>query len=269
MLQAENISWYIGAMPIVDKVSFEALQGEILVMLGANGAGKSTLLNIVTGQLKPATGKVSIQGKLLQQWRNDQRAQFSAVLQQHSNLSLPFTVSEVVMMGRYPHFKKQPSGLDKTIVRSALKKAGIDQLSDRNYLSLSGGEKQRVHLARVFAQIWFAANFETRYLFMDEPSNNLDIRHQHASLQMAREFAAEGNCVIAILHDLNLALQYADKILMLKQGEVIGFGKPADILCEKRISKLYDIPLQVYHHPGYAHPIVMPANQSKNQFINK
>ena len=269
MLSAENISYYIGAMPIVDKVSFEALQGEILVVLGANGAGKSTLLKVVTGQLKPAVGKISIQGKLLQRWRNDERAQFSAVLQQHNNLSLPFAVSEVVMMGRYPHFKKQPTVLDKTIVRSALKKAGIDKLSDRNYLSLSGGEKQRVHLARVFAQIWFAANFETRYLFMDEPSNNLDIRHQHTSLQMAREFAAEGNCVVAILHDLNLALQYADKILMLKQGEVIGFGKPADILCEKRISKMYDMPLRLCHHPDYVHPIVMPAVPSKNQFINK
>lgn len=261
MLTAKNISFRINNIQILDKVSFEANTGEILVVLGANGAGKSTLLKAMTGEIKPSEGEILLQQQPLKKWKPAELAQFTAVLQQQNNLALPFSVGEVVMMGRYPHFRKSPRDLDKTIVKMALNKAGISRLETRNYLSLSGGEKQRVHLARVFAQIWYAENHETRYLFMDEPSNNLDVRHQHTALQMAREFAAEGNCVVAILHDLNLALQYADKVLMLKYGDVMAFGNVSDVLCEKMISKVYDIPLQVHHHPAYPHPIVMPAIQ--------
>jgi iron complex transport system ATP-binding protein len=259
MLQLDHINYTAGKRQILKNVSLTAKAGEFVVIAGANGAGKSTLLKIATGSVQQHSGNVSIQQKALQQWKAADLSQFTAVLQQQTILTLPFTVKEVVMMGRYPHFKKDAQTGDHEIVHQALIRAGIEHLKERNYLALSGGEQQRVHLARVFAQIWEANSFETRYLFMDEPSNNLDIRHQHNMLAMAREFANDGNCVIAVLHDLNLAMQYADKILMLKNGQALGFGTPKEVLQAETISTAFDYPINIFNHAGHSHPIIVPA----------
>lgn len=267
MLTLQNISYSIGTLQILNEVSFEALPGETTVILGANGAGKSTLLKIACGAIQATDGSVRIHGKELNQWKPAELAKCTAVLQQQNVLSLPFKVSDVVMMGRYPHFKKQPAALDYDVVNEAIKKVGISKLADKNYLDLSGGEQQRVHLARVFAQIWSSDSYDTRYLFMDEPSNNLDIRHQHNSLNMAREFAAEGHTVVAILHDLNLALQYADKIMLLKRGKGVAFGTPEEVMTERIVSKVFDYPLNIFNHPEYGHPIIMP--NAHNILINQ
>jgi iron complex transport system ATP-binding protein len=268
MLTLQNISYSIGTLQILNNVSFEALPGEITVIVGSNGAGKSTLLKIACGAMQATSGNVQLQAKRLSQWKPSELAKCLAVLQQQNVLSLPFKVNDVVMMGRYPHFKKQPSTLDFDVVNEALKKVGISKLADKNYLDLSGGEQQRVHLARVFAQIWASDSYDTRYLFMDEPSNNLDIRHQHNSLNMAREFAAEGHAVVAILHDLNLALQYADKIMLLKRGNAVAFGTPEEVMTENIMSKVFDYPLNIFNHPEYGHPIIMPKVHS-NILINQ
>jgi iron complex transport system ATP-binding protein len=268
MLTLQNISYSIGPLQILNKVSFEALPGEMTVVIGANGAGKSTLLKIACGAMLATNGSVQLQDKELNKWKPADLAKCMAVLQQQNVLSLPFKVSDVVMMGRYPHFKKQASSKDFDIIHEALKKVGISKLADKNYLDLSGGEQQRVHLARVFAQIWSSDNYNTRYLFMDEPSNNLDIRHQHNSLNMAREFASDGHTVVAILHDLNLAMQYADKILLLKRGSAVAFGTPEEVMTEKIMSKVFDYPLNIFNHPEYGHPIVMPTTHS-NILINQ
>ncbi len=259
MLEVKNITYTAGKRQIVKNISLQAQPGEIVVIAGANGAGKSTLLKIASGSLQQHNGAVHIQNRELTGWKHSELAQFTAVLQQQTVLTLPFTVSEVVMMGRYPHFKKHPHNSDHDIVEQALKKAGIAHYANRNYLSLSGGEQQRVHLARVFAQIWQASSFGTRYLFMDEPSNNLDIRHQHNMLTLARNFANDGNCVIAVLHDLNLAIQYADKILMMKNGEALAFGTPGEVLQTETISAAFDYPIHIFNHSAYSHPIIMPS----------
>lgn len=260
MLQLDRLSFHAGKLSLLDDVSLEVLPGEIVVIAGSNGAGKSTLLKTASGTLKPSAGTIRVQGRELNGWKPAELARFMAVLPQHTALNLPFSVREVVMMGRYPHFDKRPRRIDEDIADNALRKTGMERFRDRSYLELSGGEQQRVQLARVFAQIWYADDYDVRYLFMDEPSNSLDIRHQHNMLLMAREFAAEGNCVLAILHDLNLALQYADKILLLKKGTAMAFGTPADILSEKVLSRVFDYPLHILHHAGYDHPIVMPAD---------
>lgn len=260
MLRLDHISFQAGKLSLLDDVSMEVLPGEIVVIAGVNGAGKSTLLKIASGALRPAAGTIAIQGNALNEWKPSELARFMAVLPQHTTLNLPFTVREVVMMGRYPHFGKHPRRIDEDIADNALRKTGMERLGSRSYLDLSGGEQQRVQLARVFAQIWYADHYDVRYLFMDEPSNSLDIRHQHNMLLMAREFAAEGNCVFAILHDLNLALRYADKILLLKKGAAMAFGTPEEILNEKVLSRVFDYPLHILHHAGYDHPIVMPAD---------
>lgn len=259
MLSLKNISYSAGHLQILNDVSMDVQKGELFVIAGSNGAGKSTLLKIACGELKTPKGGIDIQGKPFKKWKPNELAQFAAVLQQQTILTLPFTVKEVVMMGRYPHYRKAPSNNDEQIVMTALEKVGITHLAERSYLHLSGGEQQRVQLARVFAQIAASDKYETRYLFMDEPSNNLDIRHQHNSLQIAKEFAAQGHCVIAILHDLNLALQYADKMLLLKKGNTVAYGKPRDIINGTSMSDTFDYPIDVFNHSDYEHPIIMPS----------
>lgn len=259
MLELQHISYAVGKRQILNNASLQAKAGEIVVIAGANGAGKSTLLKIASGSLMANQGSIHINGKALNSWKAPELAQFTAVLQQQTILALPFTVNEVVMMGRYPHYKKEPQDIDRSIVKEALKKAGIEHFTDRNYLALSGGEQQRVHLARVFAQIWQTNSAGTHYLFMDEPSNNLDIRHQHNMLFMAREFANAGNVVVAVLHDLNLAMQYADKVMLLKHGNVVAFGTPQEVLSEDIMSHAFEYPINIFQNPAYSHPIIVPS----------
>lgn len=263
MLSIKNISFSIGNTAILNNISFDVKRGEMLVIVGANGAGKSTLLKIVSGEINSSAGEVEIQSKKLNRWKHKELAQFRAVLKQQTTLVMPFLAKEVVMMGRYPHFNDKENGIDHTIVNNTLSKTGIKHLEDRNYLTLSGGEQQRVQLARVFAQIWHSQDYDNRYLLLDEPVNSLDIQHQYNTLKLAREYAREGgNCVIAVLHDLNMASQYADKILILKQGETTAYGTPAEVIKEEIISKAFDFSLQVIHHPGCSHPIVMAATKN-------
>ena len=266
MLKVQNIHFRISPSLALTDISFNAQPGELVAILGANGAGKSTLLKIITGSVKMNSGNVFVKELPITYWQSKDLAKFTAVMQQQNQLHLPFTVFEVVMMGRYPHFKTKETQNDEAIVEEVLVKTGIQKLRNRNYLTLSGGEQQRVHLARVLAQISGNKNEEPRYLFMDEPSNNLDIRHQHGALNIAKEFAQEGNCVIAVLHDLNLALQYADKIALLKNGMMKGFGTCADIMTDESISDVYDLPLSIFHPPAGRHPMVMPAGN--NVLIN-
>lgn len=260
MLNIQNIHYQLSSRLSLRKISFDVAPGELVVLLGANGAGKSSLLNIITGSIRPHSGNVLISGLPLKYWHASQLACFAAVQQQQQNLQLPYSVFEVVMMGRYPHFKRNAGIEDEAIVLSVLEQHEIIHLKDRNYLTLSGGEQQRVHLARVMAQVTGIRNGQTAYLFMDEPSNNLDIRHQHTALQLARRFARKGNCVLAVLHDLNLALQYADKIALLKDGVLTGFGPPATVLTTESVSALYDMPLTLIHAPDASHPVVVARN---------
>lgn len=259
MLQAEKINYRIASKLALKEISFEVIPGKLMVILGANGAGKSTLLKILSGTIKADSGAILLNKMPLRFWQQKDMATFSAVLQQQHQLQLPFSVYEVVMMGRYPHFKTRETKSDEEIVGNVLHKTGIHHLKNRNYLTLSGGEQQRVQLARVLAQISGGEQSGARFLFMDEPSNNLDIRHQHSTLKIAKEFAQKGNCVIAVLHDLNLALQYADKIALLKNGAMKGYGNPIDVITDEIISEVYDVPLSVIHHPKSHHPMVMPV----------
>lgn len=262
MLNVQNIHFRIAASLSLSDISFDVAPGEMVAILGANGAGKSTLLKIVTGSVRMDSGNILLNKIPLNNWGSKALATFTAVMQQQNQLQLPFSVYEVVMMGRYPHFKRRESLSDEKIVNDVLDKTGISHLKSRNYLTLSGGEQQRVHLARVLAQISGAKKETARYLFMDEPSNNLDIRHQHGALSIARNFAQEGNCVVAVLHDLNLALQYADKILLLKNGCMKGFGTPGKIMTDESISDVYDLPLSIFHPPMGRHPMVMPVGNN-------
>lgn len=264
MLQVQSINFKIAPALSLSNISFDVLPGEMVAILGANGAGKSTLLKVITGSLKANSGTIIINKKALTDWGKNELAAICGVLLQQNPLQLAFSVTEVVMMGRYPHFKNHASLDDERMVMEALEKTEITHLKYRNYLTLSGGEQQRVHIARVLAQVSNDTAVHPRHLFMDEPSNNLDIRHQHTALMLAKNFAKAGNCVVAVLHDLNLALQYVDKIILLKNGMLKGFGLPEDVMTDYAISDVYGLPLQIFNHPSCTHRIVMPALNTFN-----
>lgn len=246
MISVQNISYRIGTKQILDHISFGASPGELLVILGNNGAGKSTLLKVICNDLKPDHGTVEIDKRNIYDYAPQELAKKRAVLKQHTPITLPFKVREIVMMGRYPYFKSRETDHDKAIVNEAIAKAGITHLADQNYLSLSGGEQQRVQLARVLAQ---ASGENTRYLLLDEPVNSLDVAHQHNTLQLAKTFAQGGNCVVAVLHDLNLAAMYADKILMLKSGKIAAYGTPEEVFTNETITHTFGFPAHVQPHP--------------------
>lgn len=279
MIQAQNIAYTIRGKNLLQPISLEASSGEFVAILGANGAGKSTLLKLLSQELKPTQGKIYFNNRLLSTWSSTTLAQHRAVLAQHHTVAFNFTVADLVMMGRYPHFKHSPRLQDYDIVVYCLEKTGIAHLSQRSFLTLSGGEQQRVMLAKVMAQLLDHTAIlqehkplsHPKFLLLDEPTTGLDIFHQQNLLSFVRQQTQRGLGVIAILHDLNWALQYADKVLLLQQGQSLGFGKPLDMLTPNLIKKAFQIDVQLVSQTSLGFPIIVPYqpnffNQSIKQW---
>ncbi|GAB3944904.1 heme ABC transporter ATP-binding protein [Spirosoma harenae] len=263
MLEVRNISYQIRNRKLLDGVSFRAKPGELLAIVGANGAGKSTLLKLCTHELKPAGGEIKLRGKDINTYSEKELALFRAVLPQQNAVVFPFLVSELVLMGRYPHFDFHPSENDYAIAEMALKKVGMWEFASRIFTTLSGGEQQRVQLARVLAQIWDASE---GILFLDEPTTGLDLLHQHQMLEVARELTQKGFCAIVILHDLNLASQYADQILMLRAGQIEAIGTPQEVITPSIIHRVFNLHVWLVQHPEMDCPMVIPQ---QNQFSDR
>ena len=259
MLEAENITVKVGKKTLVDSISLNVKGGEIVVIIGPNGAGKSTLLRALTGDMKPSSGSISMSGRNLDDWPRLDRARVRGVLAQQSSLTFAFTVLEVVLMGRSPHVRGRETEKDYDIALSALDACHVVHLAERIYTTLSGGEQQRVQLARILAQIWEANELGTRYLLLDEPTNNLDLAHQHSTLEVARELAQGDVAVLAILHDLNLAAQYADRIIILAEGKILASGNPQAVLNPETIQNAFQIPVTIIPHPHLDCPLVVPG----------
>ncbi len=257
MFSVQDISYVLGGRPLLRGVSFDLVPGEVLAVVGPNGAGKSTLLKLLCGDLTPSQGRVTLAGHDLSDWSVAAQAKRRALLPQESSLSFPFIVFEVVLMGRNPHSRGAPNRYDQRIATAALERTETVQFADREYPTLSGGEKQRVQLARILAQVWDAPDTDQRYLFLDEPTNNLDLAHQHRTLQTARQFAREGAGVLAVLHDLNLAAQYADRVLLLCEGETVALGTPSEVLTATTIGYAFKLPVVVTEHPCLGCPLVV------------
>jgi iron complex transport system ATP-binding protein len=221
MLSIEDIKYNAGNKEIIKGINTVFEPGLFHVIVGPNGSGKSTFLKIFSGELKPQRGKVLYDGQDVFSLDKTTVARRRAVMSQLPELQFPLSVGEIVMFGRYPHFTYKPSKNDELICNKAMDKMEISAMTDRDYLTLSGGEKQRTQFARVLAQIWEAEQGEKKFLFLDEAISHLDLRHQHQLLQIAREFCGRQSTVIAILHDLNLAMQYADRILFMKEGRIV------------------------------------------------
>ncbi|RYZ29423.1 MAG: heme ABC transporter ATP-binding protein [Chitinophagaceae bacterium] len=220
VLKAENISYKIGHAILLKETSVAFAEGQFHVVMGANGAGKSTLLKILAGTYKPITGSVFLEDKELTGFNKNILATKRAVLSQHYHLPFPITVEEIVLMGRYPYFATQSSAKDKAICKEAMQLMDVSNLAQRDYTTLSGGEAQKVQMCRVLSQIGEVLLGEKKILFLDEPVSHLDMKYQHQLLAAAKKLCQSEVTVVAVLHDINLAIKFADRMLFMKKGEI-------------------------------------------------
>ncbi|MEH3114621.1 heme ABC transporter ATP-binding protein [Pedobacter terrae] len=255
MLRIESISYKLNQRPLLKDISFSIRTGEMVALLGSNGAGKSTLMRLLSGERKPDSGRIVLYGEDLKDYNRKVLATKRAYLQQHNPITMAFTVKEVVMMGRYG-FKGLPSAKnDQTAIFETMELCGLTDLTDRSMLSLSGGEQQRVHLARVLTQLW---DNENAVLLLDEPTNNMDLQFQHQSLAIAAAMAKKGYMIIVVLHDVNLAAQYANRIIILKDGRKWWDGTPAQVLTPQHIYSAFGIHAQTYTDQSSLKTVIVP-----------
>ncbi|RYC67090.1 MULTISPECIES: heme ABC transporter ATP-binding protein [Spirosoma] len=256
MLNVENLSFRTNQRTLLTQLSFEARAGELLAIVGPNGAGKSTLLKLCAGEQKPTAGTIALHATPLSAYSSKQLAQCRGMLHQQNTLAFPVRVHELVLMGRYPHYGAHPSPADYSIAAAALETVGMQSFNNRIVSTLSGGEQQRVQLARVLAQVWTIPN---GLLLLDEPTTGLDLLHQHQLLDVARQMAQRGFAVVAVLHDLNMAAQYADQILMLRAGRLEAYGTPNDVLTASLVERVFGLPVKRLENPCHHCPLIVPV----------
>jgi len=254
MISVENITVSIGSKPLLENVSVEFEPGKLNLIIGPNGAGKSTLIKVISKQLVPKTGTVCFGKSDLQSISHSNLSVIRAVLSQNIDLAFPLTVREVVMMGRYPHFTEKPGKKDEDAIEHAMKFFDAWEMADRNYMSLSGGEKQRVHFARVLAQIWFPVPDNYRYLILDEPLTFLDVYYQYQFMNKIRELLRREDLVmVGVVHDLNLAARFADQIVLLHQGKVVVAGEKEKVLTIENIKQVYQLEPKIHTSENIMH----------------
>ena len=279
LLEAVNVAVQVPGKTLLQATSAQFVAGQVTAILGPNGAGKSTLMSVLTGQRQPVGGQVYLAGQTLAGYALGDLARLRACVAQETQVAFEFTVREVVELGRYPH-RRQPSRHEADIALQAMQATAVDHLRHRALNTLSGGEKARVHLARALAQVWEPVALHAdksacaaqgrpkqaqpprgaesytqvserggaRWLLLDEPTAALDLQHQHRMLQLARQWAQEqGVGVVAVLHDLNLALRYSDRCVVLQGGQVVDSGLTAEVLTPPCIQKVWGL---------VAHPVV-------------
>ncbi|WP_293574919.1 heme ABC transporter ATP-binding protein [Phaeobacter sp.] len=251
---ARNIHVSYGHHQALAGVSLHAKAGEVTAIVGPNGSGKSTLLGAMTATL-PYEGEVSLNGRSVAGQKPWELAAQRAVLPQASKLAFPFTVIEVVQIGLHAG----TAGAQTDVPMHALARVGLSHYAHRNFQDLSGGEAQRVMLARVLAQVWAPVQAGTpRWLLLDEPVSSLDIAHQLQVIDIARDFAARGGGVIAVMHDLNLTALFADKVAILAAGKCLAVGTPTEVLQDDILSRTYGCTLRVCAPPGDERPYILP-----------
>lgn len=260
MIEAEKVSVSFGAKRILHDVDFVARAGEVTAMVGPNGSGKTTFLKALSGDLK-ATGTIRINGRDLREMKPWQAAALRGVLPQATSLSFPFTVREIVRLGITGGRSGAPAAESERLPERALARVDLEGFAGRFYQELSGGEQQRVQLARVLCQVWAPVlEGEPRWLFLDEPVSSLDIKHQLVIMGIARDFAARGGGVVTILHDLNLTSMFADRVAVMCRGRVAASGSPAEVFTDDLIHRVFECRLKVGGLPAGDMPFVLPQS---------
>jgi iron complex transport system ATP-binding protein len=250
MIKAENITVSVGSKVLLNDVSAVFEGGKMNLIIGPNGAGKSTLIKVLCKQMKHAAGRVFYGSQEIDMLSDEYLSRIRSVLSQNIDLAFPLTVWEVVMLGRYPHFISKPGPKDEKAVEETMRYFDVWDMAKRNYLTLSGGEKQRVHFARVLSQIWYASAGQPRYLFLDEPLTFLDIHYQFEFMHKLVSLLKDSSLVvIGVVHDLNLAARFADTLLLLNKGSVLAHGEPRSVLTKENILKSFQLE-PVIHQPS-------------------
>ncbi len=256
LVHIEQVGFRIGGRTLLADVSLEARAGEVVAIVGPNGAGKTTLLRVLSGDITPSAGRATIDGHDTAATTLDRLARLRAYLGPAGVVDTPFTVRDVVMMGRHPHRHTQLDPVEHDqIVEAAMERTDVAHLARRPIASLSTGERQRVGLARVLAQ-------QTPVLLLDEPTSALDIGHQEAVMRLLSETAASGTAVLAVLHDLNLAAAHADRVVLLDTGRMRSSGPAAAVLQDATLSDVYRQPMRVIPHPERDCPLVLTVDAS-------
>ncbi|MHC0053615.1 heme ABC transporter ATP-binding protein [Actibacterium sp. D379-3] len=258
MVIAQDIQVRLGRVPVLHGVGFSAAPGQVTAIVGPNGSGKTTLLRALTGEV-PYGGTVTLNGRVVAQMAPWELAAIRAVLPQAAALAFPFTVLEVVRLGLTAGVSAQRAALP----HEALARVGLAGFDGRMYQELSGGEKQRVQLARVLTQIWEpVAHGAPRWLFLDEPVSSLDIGHQLGVMQLVRDYAEAGGGVIAVMHDLNLTAMFADRVALVCGGRIRAQGPVDEVLTDAHLSAAYGCALRINTAPPGGATYVLPHSAS-------
>jgi iron complex transport system ATP-binding protein len=251
ILDASQVAVDLGGRRIVDDVDLAVRAGEVVALVGPNGSGKSTLLSALAGDLPLAGGSVTIDGGALGSWTHTEQAMRRAVLPQHPVVSFPFTVGQIVRMGRAPWIGTEHAAEDDDAIVDALDATDVRQLRTRSYTSLSGGERARVMLSRVLAQ-------RAPLLLLDEPTAALDLHHQEMVLETVRARADAGDAVIVVVHDLGAAGACADRVALMADGRILTCASPTEVLDPQLLSRVYRHEVEVITHPASGELIVLP-----------
>ncbi|WP_233580928.1 heme ABC transporter ATP-binding protein [Streptomyces triticirhizae] len=256
LAEAAGLAVRLGGRRVLDGVDLAVRAGEVLTLVGPNGAGKSTLLAALAADLASAEGGLLVDGRPAADWGARELAVRRAVLPQSSTLSFPFTVTEVVRMGRAPWAGTAAEDEDEAAVAEAMAATDVVAFADRPFSALSGGERARVALARVLAQ-------RTGLLLLDEPTAALDLRHQEQVMRICRERAEAGRGVVVVLHDLGLAAAWADRAAVLHRGRVAALGAPEEVFTEGLLSEVYGHPVRVLLDPDTEAPLIVPERPAR------
>ncbi len=265
MLTASNISIQLGETPILDRINLSIEAGQFKSIVGPNGAGKSTLLKVLTREYKSFNGDIKFHGKPINAFSIKEISFLRAVLRQQTLVNFPFTVHQIVALGRTVYNEKQET-VD-SIVKKILREIGFEHFAHRNYLTLSGGEKQKVQLARVLAQIW-SNDDSPKLIFLDEPTTSLDMAQQHQLLDLVKNYCNQNIGIIAVIHDLNLAAQYSDEIIFLKNGRVVDQGPVQTVFSQTNIETTFAHDVTVFYKSNGI-PFVIPEASIKNSNYSK
>ncbi|KXF81896.1 iron ABC transporter ATP-binding protein [Enterovibrio coralii] len=244
MITLEKLSKAFGSQKVVDDASSQFEKGKVTAIIGPNGAGKSTLLSMASRLLPPDAGNVIIDGKSIVDWNTGELAKHLAVLRQANSITMRFTVREMVSFGRFPYSKGNLTDEDNSMIDKALAYLDLASLQDRYLDQLSGGQRQLAFIAMVIAQ-------DTDYVFLDEPLNNLDIKHSLSIMRTIQKLAHDmGKAVVIVIHDINFAACYADHIIAMKKGKIAANAGVNDVIQEAVLSEIYDTPFSIVEANG-------------------
>ena len=249
-IKISSVSYEKGNKKILDDISLEIKSGEVLSVLGPNGAGKSTLLNLISGDISPSEGEIYFDNKNLKDISIQERSFMRSVMAQSQAIVFDFSVKEIIEMGWLDKGLSNYANDFQNALNEIAEETSVTDLLYKKFNILSGGEQRRVHFARTLLQMWRPSNsFDPIYILLDEPTANLDILHEQKMMKKIRNKASEGIGVMIVLHDINIAAKYSDKIAFIKEGRLEEVGSPSEVLEENKLSAIYELPMKINENP--------------------